>query len=103
MNLEEHFQVEFSVWDKIERGILDRNKRAHEENFNKNVDETLDYFPLESTVQNMSISTVAHQKLRQTDQDFFVLKKVWKKDIGTEKGYSLSKRESKVKIRDFVL
>ena len=63
INLEECFQDEFSGWDKIERVILDPNKRTDRGKFNEFVDETLGFFPLESTVQNVNISIVTHKNL----------------------------------------
>ena len=84
--LGECFQEDFSGWGRIERGILDPNKRMHREKFNERMDETLDSIPLESTVQNMSTSTATHKELEQIDQDIsFVLKK-FGKHRGPEKG-----------------
>ena len=45
-NLEDYFQEEFSEWDKIERRIMDSNKRTHREKFNEHVNEVLDTFTL---------------------------------------------------------
>ena len=52
VNLEEHFQEEFSGQDIIERGVLDLSTRTRREKFNENIDEVLDSFPLESTIKN---------------------------------------------------
>ena len=61
---------------KIERKVLDPNKRTHREKFNEHIDEILDTFLLESTVDNLTISTVIHNELEQIDQDMsFILNK----------------------------
>ena len=68
----------------------------HKEKFNEFVDETIDSFPLGSTVQNVIISTLTHNDLEQTNQDiYFVLKKVRKKIEGQKNGFPHSKEEVK--------
>ena len=62
INLEEYFQEEFSGWYKIEGGILDANKRVYREKFNEFMDEALDSFPLESTVQHVNNSIVTQKE-----------------------------------------
>ena len=46
VNLEDYFLEEFSEWDKIERGVMDPNKRTHREKFNELMNEALDSFPM---------------------------------------------------------
>ena len=67
INLEKYFQEDFSGWDKIERVVLDPNKRTHGETFNEHADQTLDHVPLESSFQDISISTVTHEDLEKID------------------------------------
>ena len=94
INLEECFQEDFSGWNKIEREILDPNKRAHGEKFNEHVHEMLDSILLKSTAQNTSISTVAHKELEQIDQDIsFVLNKFLKKIDVQKRGFPIQKRK----------
>ena len=58
----------------------------HREKFNEHVDEMLDYIPLESNAQRMSISTVMHDCLEQIDQDiYFVLNKVLKNTMAQKR------------------
>ena len=79
INLEEYFQEDFSGWDKIKRRVLDPRKRTPREKFDENVDEILDSFPLESTIQKLNVSTVTKKELKKLDQDItFVLNKVRK-------------------------
>ena len=55
----------------------------HIETFNEFVDEILDYFPLELTVQNVNVSTVTHKDLEHADKEiYFVLNKFRKKIEG---------------------
>ena len=42
VNLEEYFKEEFSGWYKIDRGVLDLNKRTRRNKFDECMDETLD-------------------------------------------------------------
>ena len=91
INLEAHFQEEFSVFNKIERRVLNPNKRTYIEKFNEHI-EILDSFSLELTVQKLNISTVAKKELEQLDQDIsFVLNKVRKKIEGQKRGIPHSK------------
>ena len=61
INLEDYFKEEFSKWDKIERGVMDPNKRNHREKFNEYMNEMLDSFPIELMMANMSESTVTEK------------------------------------------
>ena len=53
-HLEECFKEEFSEWEKLERGVMDPNKRTHRENFNEHMGELLDSFPIESIMENLN-------------------------------------------------
>jgi len=50
MNLEEFFKKKFSTWDRIDKKVLDLNKRLHWELFDKYAVEILDYMILEEVV-----------------------------------------------------
>ena len=79
VNLEEYFQEVFSGWDKIERGVLDPSKITHREKFNKHMNERLDSFPLELTMQKLHASTLTKKELEKLNQDIsFVFNKVKK-------------------------
>ena len=67
------------------------------------MDEILDSIPLESNIQNTSISTVTHEELEQTDQDFFCAEKSLEKDRGPKKGDCPFKRESEQKGSNLAL
>ena len=63
INLVECFQEDFSRLDKIERRVLDPTKRTLRKKFNEHVDEMLDSFSLESTMQKLNVSKVTKKEL----------------------------------------
>ena len=47
---------------------MDQNKRTHREKFNEHMDEVLDSFPIESTMETLNESIVTEKELEHLDQ-----------------------------------
>ena len=87
---------ELSEWDKIERGVIDPNKRTHKEKFNGHMNDVLDSFPTELMMGNLSEAIVTEKEFEQIGKDVsYVLHKVQKNTEGQKRGVTCSKEKAK--------
>ena len=80
INLEKHFEEEFSSWDQIEKRMLDPNKRSYKKKFDKIIEKLLDTIPIEIVFDKIIEYGITNKRLEQLDKDItFLLKKIRKK------------------------
>ena len=76
-NLEMYFDKEFSGWDKINKRMLDLNKRTHQKKFKEFTNELLDTIPIEDTIFEITRGDMIRETMEKVDQDTsFLLNKV---------------------------
>ena len=72
-----YFNEEFSEQDKINKGMLNPNKRTYWEKFKEFTEELLDAILIEDTIFEMIRSKVTREIMEKMDQDIlFLLNKV---------------------------
>ena len=96
INLEQYFGEEFSGQDKINKRMIDTNKRTQREKFKEYTKELLDTIPIEDSLFEQLSENVTKEALKRIDQDIiFLLDKVWKKIKGQQRNIQFSAKKVK--------
>ena len=67
MNLEKYFKEELSGWDKINKVMIDPNKRSQREKFQQYIEELLDVIPIEDTIFEILSRDKSRELLERID------------------------------------
>ena len=77
INLEMYFDEEFLEWDKINKGMLDLNKRTYQEKFKEFTEELLGIILIKDIIFEMIRGEVIREIIEKVDEEIlFLLNKV---------------------------
>ena len=94
INLSQYFEEEFSNGDKINKYIIDPNRRSYYEKFEEMAEQLFDSISIENTIYEMMHSKLSREVMEQVDKDFtYILQMIIKKIEGSRRGVTHSKQK----------
>ena len=82
---------EFSGWNKINKRILDLNKRIHRKKHKKYIEELLDTIPIEDAIFKLNHNRVIKEALQIIDRDItYLMNKVRQRIEGQKRNILFS-------------